>query len=116
MSSISVTELDLLTFFEVMPTLADPEDPWPYNDACYEVAQGEVALSFSIAPAYRDVRIVLKVGADVLYELNATGVEDVKYHNDSARESVEVVLNSQDRLLVWLKPRINVLHEQNERA
>jgi hypothetical protein len=56
--TISVTELDLLAFFETEPQLLDPEDPWAYNDAAYHVQQGDLSLSFSIAPAYFDVRIL----------------------------------------------------------
>jgi hypothetical protein len=110
MSSISATELELLSLFEVVPKLRDPEEPWEYNDALYEMKQGELSLSFSVAPSYKDVRLILKRGNATLYEFNATGVEDVKYQNDSGRESLEIVINEQDRLLLKVKP-IGVLHE-----
>lgn len=116
MSSASVSELELLSFFEVVPKLLDPENVWDYNDALYEVNQGELELSFSLAPSYKDVRLILKRGNDTLYELNAVGVEDIKYHNDSGRESLEVVFNSRDRFLLRLKPTIAFLHEARERA
>ena len=111
MSAISATALDLLTFFEVEPTLLDPNDPWPYTDAAYSVSQGVFDLSFAVAPAYKDVRIVLKVGGAALYELTALGVVDVKYHEDNGRESLEVVTSESDRLFLRLKPTISLSHE-----
>ena len=36
MISISVDELDLLTFFECEPKTLDSDMPWVYNDLLYE--------------------------------------------------------------------------------
>jgi hypothetical protein len=93
---ISASELDLLTFFEVEPAFVDAKDPWPYTDALYEITRGELALSFAVAPAYKDVRIILRHGDQQVYELNAVGVNDVRYHNDSGRESLEIVFANDD--------------------
>jgi hypothetical protein len=116
MSDISATESELLRFFEVVPTLSDPNDPWVYNDALYELSRGDLRLSFAVAPANKDVRITLTRGSDKLYELNALAVQDVKYRDDGGRESVEVVLTELDRMLLFLKPAIELLHELGDRA
>jgi len=116
MNYVSVEELELLTFFGVEPKRLDANVPWPYNDFLYEVDQGEMSLSFALAPAYRDVRIVWKSGSVALYELNAVGVEDVRYHNDSGRETIEVVISQRDKLWLRILPKIQIGHEAKERG
>lgn len=107
-ATATVTELDLLTFFEVQPTLLDPATPWLYNDALYRVEREGVELSFAFAPAYLDVRIILQQSGATVYELNATGVQDVRYHVDGGRELLEVVVSDRDRLLLRLKPAVSI--------
>ena len=114
MNGVTATELELLTFFEMVPKLRDQDVPWMYNDALYEVRQADLTLSFAVAPGYKDMRLILKRGGHTLYEMNALGIEDIKYHNDSGREALEIVITSQDRLIVRLKPQISVLHEVRE--
>ena len=116
MSTITADELELLTFFECEPKKLDADVPWVYNDLLYEFKQDGLALTFSVAPSYKDVRLILKNGDVVLYELNAVGVVDVKYHNDSSVETVEILINSQDRLWVRLKPILSINHETTERT
>ncbi|WP_172205386.1 hypothetical protein [Niveibacterium sp. COAC-50] len=114
MGAISADELDLLTFFECEPKLRDADVPWTYNDALYEFSLGELSLSCAVAPSYRDVRIILKSGTHILYELNAMGVADVRYHNEGNRELLEIELGNHDQLWVRLKPAIGICHEARE--
>ena len=107
---MSVTELDLLTFFESEPQLLDPKDPWAYNDAAYHVQQGDLALSFAVAPAYFDVRIILKCAEATLYELNAMGVEDVTYDIHGGRETLKVTLSPENWVVLTLKPGVSLSH------
>ena len=116
MPDLSVTELDLLTFFEVEPKRLDPDDPWPYNDFLYQNTFGETELAFSLAAAYKDVRLILKRSGRMVYELNAMGLRDVCYHNDAGRESLELIFSDRTRLLLFLKPEVSILHEAKERA
>ena len=110
-SNTSAEELDLLGFFGMEPKRMDVDVPWPYNDFLYEVQVGDLSLSFAIAPACKDVRIILKAGNRVVYELNAVGVDDVKYHNDNGRETLEVVISTRDRLWVRVTPTIQLSQE-----
>lgn len=114
MSYITAEKLELLTFFAVEPKRLDPETTWPYNDFVYEVARGEMSLSFAIHPAYKDVRIILKHLGVSLYELNAVGVEDLKYHNDSGRESLEVIISVNDTLWLRIDPSICIGQQTSE--
>jgi len=113
---IKAEEIELLSFFEVEPKRLDKDVPWPYNDFLYEIQRGDLSLSFSVAPAYKDIRIILKKGEIQLYELNAVGVEDIRYHNDKGREAVEIVINKTDRLWLRVKPEIKFTHEIKEKT
>ena len=110
MTPISAEEWEVLSFFEVQPKLADKDIAWPYNDFLYEIERGDLSLSCAIAPAYRDVRLILKRGGEKLYELNATGVDDVKYENQSGRETLEIVLSPRERIRLKVKPGIDIDH------
>ncbi len=116
MNVIKAEEIELLSFFEVEPKRLDKDVPWPYNDFLYEIQRGDLSLSFSVAPAYKDIRIILKKGEIQLYELNAVGVEDIRYHNDKGREAVEIVINKTDRLWLRVKPEIKFTHEIKEKT
>ena len=117
MPIVTVTELELLEFFGVLPKLRDPDDPWPYNDALYEVQYGgNLSLSFALAPSYKDVRLMLSFRGTKVYELNATAVQDVKHRREGERESLEIKINEQDSLFLFLAPNIELLHQTQQRA
>jgi hypothetical protein len=111
---ISASELDLLQFFEVTPTAQDPDGPWDYNDWLFEVSIQGIHLKFSIAPAYRDVRLKVQLGDRVLYELNSMGVEDVVFHEKPDREVLEIRLTERDRMFLRLRPQIELAHQLSE--
>ena len=99
-----------LTFFATSPAQLDPDVPWTYNDSVYEVADGRVQISFAIAPSVKDVRVVLKSDGVLLYELNAVGIEDVKYHDDKGRESLEIMVFARESVWLRIKPQISIAH------
>ena len=42
----------------------------------------------------KEIRLVLRASDDaILYELNAMGVDDVRYDNDKGREALEVIVS-----------------------
>ena len=69
-----------------------------------------MVLTFAVAPAYRDVRVILAHSGATLYELNATAVLDVKYRRDGTLEFVDVVLADADILTLSVKPSIRLEH------
>jgi hypothetical protein len=101
---ITADELELLTFFEAEPTRLDPDVQWPYNDFLYRVTRSDVEVSLRVAPAYKDVRLVIIRAGSVQYELNAMGIEDVRYLKDASGEALEILLTSRDSLLLRLAP------------
>ena len=108
---ISAKEVELLSFFEVEPKKTDADIPWPYNHFLYEVTRGDLCMSCAIEPASKDVRITLKRSGETLYELRATNVEDVRYHNDNSREALEIALTDREKLWVTVKPKITIAQE-----
>ncbi len=116
MSTITADELDLLTFFECEPKRLDEDIPWPYNDFAYEFRRGGRSISFSVAPAYKDVRIIIKDGQSVVYELNSMGVEDIVYEKHADHEVLLIDVNERDRLVLTLKPEISISHIVSERT
>ena len=114
MTAISASEHDLLTFFECEPILQDKDVPWIYNDALYQFAAGGFSISCAFAPSYKDVRIIVKSNQEALYEPNAIGVDDVKYHNDAGRETLEIIIKGSNRLWLHLKPTISIAQESQE--
>ncbi len=113
MPTITADELDLLTFFECEPTRLDEDIPWPYNDFAYEFRRGNRNISFAVAPAYKDVRIIIKDGDSVVYELNSMGVKDIVYEKHSNHEVLLIIVNGRDRLVLTLKPEISISHIVN---
>jgi len=111
MDTVSATELDLLTIFECQPELRDEDEPWFLNDALYAFRDGSMSGSFAIAPSSRDVRLILKMDNEVVYEFNGLDVADVLYRDENGQETLEIVINATDRISVRLKPAISVRHE-----
>ena len=110
--AISATEWEVLSFFEVVPTPADKGIAWPYNNFLYEIQRGDLSLSSAIAPAYRDVKLVLKRAGENLYELNALGVDDLKYDRSYGTEFLDVVLSPREWIRLKVKPQIEIDHHR----
>jgi len=110
MSAISAEEWELTSVFEVNATYRDGAEQWPYTTALFRVERGGVALSFEVAPAYRDLRITLERAGAVFYELTAAAVRDVRCLREGTREWVEVLLGESDTLRLGVKPSIQLEH------
>jgi hypothetical protein len=106
---MSVDEIEMLSFFEVLPTIRDPDIPSPYNCYCYLVKLPGFEVSCTLKPAYKDINLTLK-GENIDFELDANCVEDVKYHDDKGIETLELVMNRRDTVLLQLRPKVQVTH------
>lgn len=100
-----------LHFFECEPELRDGDEPWIYNDALYSFRRGRLLVSFALAPSQRDVRLILKLETDVLYELNGMDVKDVVYHHSGGQETREIIVKANDKISVRLKPAVLIRHD-----
>ena len=117
MHSISAREIDLLCFFETEPQMLEPNIPWPYNESFYELARGNLTLSFSVAPAYRDVKLTLRIERQVIYELHAAQVDDVRCFRERGKEMLLIVLSSTDSLELGSNlPSTSIIEEMVDSA
>ena len=110
MSPISAEEHELLSFFEVEPTIGDKEQEWPYNDYSYCVTRGELSLVVSVAPYYRDVEVRLSSANGEIYGLTALAVEDLRYRRDFGVERLEIVLTPEEIIQIVINPSIVIEH------
>jgi len=109
-SVISAAEWEVLGFFAVIPEPLDKDIPWPYNSFCYCVPQGELTLSCSIAPAYKDVHIILTRAGTRLYELNAVNVHDIRVSKTASDEALEIEIRGGELVTLRLQPSIEITH------
>jgi hypothetical protein len=105
---ITATELQLLAYFGVEPRLLDPGVPWCYNDAVYRVEIDGYAVSFAIAPAYQDVRIIVERGERRLFEFNSVRVRDVRVIDEPGVDAAEVIMTEQSWLRLQLRPKFEI--------
>jgi hypothetical protein len=113
-SSLSIDEYDLVQFFSALPTQLDEAVPWEYNDSVYDASDSWMHLSFAIAPAVKDVRILVTIGGICVYEFNAMGVADVRYRSEKDRDSLEVVVASRHSVWLTVKPQILIRQSISE--
>jgi len=107
---ITTAEADVVSFFEIEPKRLDADIPWPYNTFIFEIMRGEISLHFSIAPSYGDLALRLQLGDATIYELSAVGIDDLRYNNDSGRETLEIRLRESESLWLRVKPGITITH------
>jgi hypothetical protein len=115
-SSLSIDEYDLVQFFSALPTQLDKGVPWEYTESVYESSDSPLHLSFAIAPAMKDVRILVTIGGTCVYEFNAVGVADLRYRTEKRRESLEVVVASNHSVWLTVKPQISICQSVSENA
>ena len=108
MGSISVGEVELLSFFEVEPRIGEAGVPWPYNDFCYFVELGAFAVRFDIGPSYRDLSLSVNCNGTEFYKLTALSVEDVRHHNHPDRELLEIVVTARESIFLQLRPQVSI--------
>jgi len=105
---ITAEDYELLGFFEVEPEQREPDESWLHTDSVYTVLKNELELSFCIHPMYRDVKLVLSHKGNPLYQLDTMGVNDVTVVSSSDHEYLDIHLEDEHRILVYLKPQIIV--------
>jgi hypothetical protein len=108
MPHITATELELLTCFGVEPELRDSDIAWCYNDAAYLVEVDGWAVSFAVAPSYRDVRIVVRRAGQTIFEFNSMDVVDVRIVDEKGIDAIDVVLTERSWLRLQLGPTFEI--------
>jgi hypothetical protein len=98
----------IIIIFEVEPEMADPSAAWVYNDSVYVVTDGDITLSCAIHPAYRDVRLILRVQNKPVFELNAMGVSDVMYIKEKGKEMLNILITERAEISLQVRPSIEI--------
>jgi hypothetical protein len=109
--AISAEEWQLVSFFEVEPTLEDPDVPWIYNTCVYRIERDGLKLTCMVAPSYRDARIEIRRGDAVLYEFSALGLSDIKYESRDRRESLLFEVSETQFVTLHVRPSIRISQE-----
>ena len=110
MSKISISLYELTAFFECTPTTTEEGVDWPYNDFMFEKTVDNIFISLSLFPAYKDAHLIVSSENHIIYELNVTGISDVKYISQDYQESLLLVLSKTEHLQIQLAPQISVQH------
>lgn len=108
LKTITANEEDIEKIFSVKGKLLDKNMQWPYNDYLYDIEQDDLGLSFSIQPAFGDVRVKLEYRNNVLCDLNFKEVEDVVAMEDDAGPYLLIKVTDTDSLTVRRTPSILV--------
>ncbi|WP_073586413.1 hypothetical protein [Vibrio quintilis] len=103
---ITVTEDELLIFFESEPERANYDPVWLFDDSVYRYEFNNIKLSFSIIPNVGDIRLILFHHENMIYEFNAMSVKDVKCFSDM----LTIYINHNEFIDVILQPSIRVKH------
>ncbi len=114
MTGITAEELELLSFFEVEPSRADKDIPWPYNDFSYQVELGAYLVVFGIAPSYPDVSLTISFNGAEIYNFSGQSLRDVRYHKSSDHETLEIVVSERDTIWLRLRPSIMITQRSGE--
>jgi hypothetical protein len=106
--SITAQEWEFLECFEVEPRLRDTDLPWCYNDALYEVQLGDMSVSCAVAPAYHDLRLIVRRDGKPIYELNADNVTDVRVPDAPGRDVFQIQLHEDEWISIQLRPSFSI--------
>jgi hypothetical protein len=109
MDEITASELDLLACFGVEPQLRDPGVPWQDNSATYEVEVDGVAVSFTIEPAFRELRLTIRRREQRLLELTANSFTDIRVIDEHDRSAIEVQLSERGWFMLQVRPTVELV-------
>lgn len=86
--------------------MLDPAAPWPYVSVSFDVERGPFRIACQLAPACNDITLVVHAAGELVYELSALVVEEVRIHSDPSHHTLEVVFSDNGRLFVRLDPAL----------
>ena len=111
MKELSVSELQLLSFFEVEPTRLDEGVPWPFNDFTYNVEIGEFAVRFGIAPAYKDLSFSIMISGVEFYSFVGLDVKDVTHHDLETHELLVIEISNRSEIILQIRPHVKIVQK-----
>jgi hypothetical protein len=98
-------EQDISAFFEVAPTLSDPDVPWCYNAITFQFESGENRIEVEISPSYESFTLRWWQENRVAVSLALNGVTSLSI----VHEGRFLEARGRERVLrLQLRPDINV--------
>ena len=107
----TVTLEDLEFFFGVNAEFLDPNAPWPYTQAKFEVHNGLWSVRASLYIASLDVAFSISIDGHIVYELDAQQAQEILVHRDTRSVSLEITLSDCSRIFLRLSPTPSVHQE-----
>lgn len=103
-------EWELLSLFEVEPTIADRDIPWFYNRLTFETNRGDDRIRCEIEPAYEIIRLVWWRGQHEALSLDLHWVSGLRVVTGNGRDYLIASFRDQNLLNLefHLKPQICV--------
>ena len=111
-----LTEADLERFFGAPPARTDPvEVSWPYNGLSFDVERGPFRISCQLFASCGDIALAVRTSSgELLYELSATVVNELKMHPGPSHDTLEIVFSDGNRLLVRLDPCVLITQQAGD--
>ena len=114
--SLTIEEHELLWLFEVEPKKAHEHEYWFLTTSVYRVEKGDLTLSFSIHPHYKDIGIVLLKDDQKILDISATSVNAVTAKKVDKGETLtgeilEIEVDDNQKILLQVKPEIAIHQE-----
>jgi len=104
-------EIDLISFFEVEPTLGSLDTPWEYNSITFEIVRGEDHVLFHLEPDVGELKFSWLQANIPRTNLKIDGITQISVHlmkNDEFLIASNGDKDPRQLLQIRLKPNISV--------
>lgn len=110
-AALTLQQGDLERFFCIEAPRSEPGIPWRHSRRTYSGAYEHLQVQLHILPATGEVALTIEVEGFPIYRLDAQRAADVRIHQDTDQEILEITLGEDDRVFVRLRPSILVTHQ-----
>lgn len=104
-------EYELVSFFEVEPTIADVGVPWAYNQLDFVTEREGDHVHCVIEPGYETLVFRWSKNGDAIVELDLKQVKGLEVENRAGSETLVASFRQRNALLplrIQLRPRVRV--------
>ena len=104
-------EHELLSFFEVEPTLLDKNSPYYYNQITYDVHSEGEHVKVELSPSYDELIITWKQRDITRFHWKFENIEQFSIEKSSKGEYIKLHFHSEEiaDTYLWIKPNFKVV-------
>ncbi len=113
-TNLGICEWEALAFFGADPVSRAYGTEWFDSDSVYAVARADLNLSCAIHPIHRDVRLILRLGENVVFEWNAQGLDDICYIEEKNHTILKFISSDRDYTSLQVQPEIRIARHTTE--